>query len=205
MRVDDLAVRVDDLVLEVRLERVRGARGTDRVRHRLERERRLDEDGRRLVLEALSRIALAADLDLLHGRELRQRVDGLGKSGGTTSAAPRPASRRRSRRCVTARAVDVAGSRRSARARPRRRSARPPARRGPPSRRPVSSAPRGPPAAPCRRGGSRRGASSSPAAVVSVVDVSRGLVSSSFRSPTSTHSRRRRQRGRAAGRSARMR
>ena len=81
MRVHDLAFRVDDLVLEVGFERVGGARGTDRVRHRLERERRLDEDGGRLVLEALSRIALAADLDLLDRRELRQRVDGLGKGG----------------------------------------------------------------------------------------------------------------------------
>ena len=51
VRVDDLAGRVDDLVLEVRLERVGGAGGVDRVRDRLERERRLDEDGRRLVLE----------------------------------------------------------------------------------------------------------------------------------------------------------
>ena len=58
VRVDDLAGRVDDLVLEVRLERVGGAGGMDRVRDPLERERRLDEDRRRLVLEVGARIVL---------------------------------------------------------------------------------------------------------------------------------------------------
>ena len=57
--VDDVPVVVEHLVVEVRLERVRGARRAERARHLLERKRRLDEDRRRLLLEVGARVALA--------------------------------------------------------------------------------------------------------------------------------------------------
>ena len=159
VRVDHLARRVDDLVLEVRLERVGGAIGVDRIRGRFESERRLDEDGRRLVLEVGACVVHPVDLHVLDRGELRQRghdlCDGPCGSQDPPSSVAMPFSIMTPE--ISSDASDVIPSS------PRRQSYRPRARRAPPGRPPGSSAPPVPRAAPCRRAGSRRGASSSPA------------------------------------------
>ena len=75
---EDLPVGAAELVLERRLERVRRAGDMDRAGDRLARERRLDEDRRRL--RPRSRRAYSALPSIstdLHGRELGERVDDL--------------------------------------------------------------------------------------------------------------------------------
>ena len=76
---DDGSVGIRQLVLEVRLERVRGACHAKRARHLLERERRLDEDCGRYVLEVGTGhpVSVPGSRPARPSRELGERVDDL--------------------------------------------------------------------------------------------------------------------------------
>ena len=79
MPVEDVGAP-QQLDLELRLERVRGAAQAQRRRDRLAGQRRLDEDLRRLRLEVGPGVAPSTDLHRADRRELGQRVDDLGET-----------------------------------------------------------------------------------------------------------------------------